>query len=65
VTEEPVPEEIVTTAAEAPKAMAAAAAAEGGASASDANVIANIVDSMLADLRPKLLEEIAKKMAGK
>jgi hypothetical protein len=65
VTEEPVTDELVTTAAEAPKAMAAAAAAEGGASASDANVIANIVDSMLADLRPKLLEEIAKKMAGK
>jgi hypothetical protein len=45
--------------------MAAAAAADGGASASDANAIANIVDSMLADLRPKLLEEIAKKMAKK
>jgi hypothetical protein len=65
VTEKLVTEAPVTATAEAPKAMAAAAAAEGGASASDANVIASIVDSMLADLRPKLLEEIAKKMAGK
>jgi CheY-like chemotaxis protein len=60
-----VTEELVKAAEEAPKAMAAAAAADGGASASDANAIANIVDSMLADLRPKLLEEIAKKMARK
>jgi CheY-like chemotaxis protein len=65
VTEEPLKEELVTTPEVAPKAMAAAAAADGGASASDANAIANIVDSMLADLRPKLLEEIAKKMAKK
>jgi len=55
---------------EAPKAMAAAAAAaEGSSSASafatDASTIARIVDSVMADLRPKIVEEIAKKLAGK
>ena len=56
---------------EAPKAMAAAAAAEGSSSAStsafvpDASTIASIVDSVMADLRPKIVEEIAKKLAGK
>jgi hypothetical protein len=51
---------------EAPKAMAAAAA-EGSASASvpDASTIASIVDSVMADLRPKIVEEIARKLAGK
>ena len=55
---------------EAPKAMAAAAA-EGSPSAStpafvpDASTIASIVDSVMADLRPKIVEEIAKKLAGK
>jgi hypothetical protein len=34
-------------------------------SARDAIAIANIVDSVLADLRPKILEEITKKLAGK
>jgi CheY-like chemotaxis protein len=61
-------EEILAATQEAPKAMAAAAAADGGSAsvpATDASTIANIVDSMLADLRPKLMEEIAKKMAGK
>jgi len=58
-------EETLAAVQEAPKAMAAAAAADGGASASDARAIANIVDSVLADLRPKLMEEIARKMAGK
>ena len=51
---------------EAPKAMAAAAAAESGAASaasSDPNAIASIVDSVLADLRPKIVEEIAKKLA--
>jgi CheY-like chemotaxis protein len=47
---------------EAPKVMAAAAA-EG--SATDARTIASIVDSVMADLRPKIVEEIAKKLAGK
>jgi CheY-like chemotaxis protein len=57
---------------EAPKAMAAAAAAaEGSSSAStsafvpDASTIASIVDSVMADLRPKIVEEIARKLAGK
>jgi CheY-like chemotaxis protein len=52
---------------ESPKAMAAAAAAEGSASpsATDASTIASIVDSVMADLRPKIVEEIARKLAGK
>ena len=52
---------------EAPKAMAAAAAADTSAfgSATDAGTIASIVDSVMADLRPKIVEEIAKKLAGK
>ena len=45
-----------------PKTMAAAAAADG---ASDPNSIASIVDSVLADLRPRIVEEIAKKLAKK
>ncbi len=51
---------------ESPKAMAAAAA-EGSASmsATDASTIASIVDSVMADLRPKIVEEIARKLAGK
>jgi len=54
-------------AVETPKAMAAVAAAEGAASASatDARTIASIVDSVMADLRPKIVEEIAKKLAGR
>jgi hypothetical protein len=53
---------------EAPKAMAAAAAADGegtSVSAADASAIASIVDSVLADLRPKIVEEIAKKLGKK
>jgi hypothetical protein len=50
---------------EALKARAAAAAAEGGAFPTDATTIASIVESVLADLRPKLVEEIAKKLAKK
>lgn len=65
VAEQVVAEELVATAEEAPRAMAAAAAAEGAAPARDARAIANIVDSVLADLRPKILEEIEKKLAGK
>jgi hypothetical protein len=51
-------------------AMAVAAGAEkspeeaAAAFASDP-AIASIVDSVLADLRPKIVEEIAKKLAGK
>ena len=50
------------------KTMAAAAAADGEAasvSAADASAIASIVDSVLADLRPRIVEEIARKLAGK
>ncbi len=47
---------------EAPRVMAAAAAEGSG---TDASSIASIVDSVLADLRPKIVEEIAKKLAGK
>jgi hypothetical protein len=51
---------------EPPKAKAAAAA-EGGdsISAPDASTIASIVDRVMADLRPKIVEEITKKLAGK
>jgi CheY-like chemotaxis protein len=55
----------VPVAEEAPKAMAAAAAAESTSSSPDSNTIASIVDSVLADLRPRIVEEIAKKLAGK
>jgi len=53
---------------EAPKAMAAAASgASAGTSPAmpDPSAIASIVDSVLADLRPKIVEEIARKLAGK
>ena len=50
---------------ESSKAMAAAAAEGASPSAPDANAIASIVDSVMADLRPKIVEEIAKKLAGK
>lgn len=52
---------------EAPRAMAAAAAAEGSSvsNSAEANAIASIVDSVLADLRPKIVEEIAKKLGKK
>jgi CheY-like chemotaxis protein len=46
---------------ENPKTMAAAASADGA----DPNSIASIVDSVLADLRPRIVEEIAKKLAKK
>ena len=50
-------------------AMAVAAGAEKspeeGAPGADPNAIANIVDSVLADLRPKIVEEIAKKLGKK
>jgi len=56
----------VVETAEPPKAMAAAAAeGSSSSSATDASTIASIVDSVMADLRPKIVEEIAKKLAGK
>ncbi len=49
----------------APKAMAATAPG-GVASATSAETdIASIVDKVMADLRPKIVEEIARKLAGK
>ncbi len=46
------------------KAMAAAA--DGSRlTPTDPTAIANIVDSVLADLRPKIVEEISKKLSGK
>ena len=50
-----------------PQKAMAAAAAEGSASATitDASTIASIVDSVMADLRPRIVEEIARKLAGK
>ena len=46
-----------------PEAMAAAASAGSSASSpSEGEAIASIVDSVLAELKPKLMEEIAKKM---
>jgi hypothetical protein len=51
---------------ETQKAMAAAAAAaESSAAASQERDIASIVDRVLADLRPKIVEEIAKKLGKK
>ncbi|MGA2353972.1 MAG: response regulator [Terriglobales bacterium] len=50
---------------ESPKAMAAAASESASAAAPDASTIASIVDSVMADLRPKIVEEIAKKLSGK
>ncbi|MFZ0479076.1 MAG: response regulator [Terriglobales bacterium] len=48
---------------EAPKAMAAAAAAE--TAPPDPSTIASIVESVLADLRPRIVEEITRKLSGK
>ncbi len=50
---------------ESVKAMAAAAASDDTSTAADPNAIASIVDSVLADLRPRIVEEIAKKLAKK
>lgn len=51
---------------DAPKAMAAAAAADSASPVlTDPNAIASIVESVLADLRPKIVEEITRKLSGK
>ena len=47
------------------KTMAAAAAGDDTSAAPDPNAIASIVDSVLADLRPRIVEEIAKKLSKK
>ena len=49
--------------AEAPEAVAATAKSEGATQ--ESSDIASIVDTMLAEMRPKLLEEIARKLAAK
>jgi CheY-like chemotaxis protein len=46
------------------KAMAAGAGENSG-SATDSSTIASIVDSVMADLRPRIVEEIARKLAKK
>jgi hypothetical protein len=46
------------------KAMAAGAGENSG-TATDSSTIASIVDSVMADLRPRIVEEIAKKLAKK
>lgn len=59
--------------AESTSASAESASAEGApappesaaAAAADPAAIASIVESVLADLRPKIVEEIAKKLSGK
>ena len=52
--------EAAKQAGETQKTMAAASA-----DGSDPNSIASIVDSVLADLRPRIVEEIARKLAKK
>jgi hypothetical protein len=49
---------------DAQKAMAAAAS-DGSSASTDASTIASIVDSVMADLRPRIVEEIARKLAKK
>jgi CheY-like chemotaxis protein len=69
---EPQPKELDPPPAEPPDtaAMAVAAGAEQivqevSPPSSDANNVASIVESVLADLRPKLMEEISRKMSKK
>jgi CheY-like chemotaxis protein len=49
----------------APKAMAAAAPTGQGADSTDESDIASIVEKVMADLRPRIVEEIARKLANK
>ena len=49
----------------APKAMAAIAPNGHSTPAADEIEIASIVDKVMADLRPRIVEEIARKLAGK
>jgi CheY-like chemotaxis protein len=49
----------------APKAMAATAPAGVASAASAESDIASIVEKVMADLRPKIVEEIARKLSGK
>ncbi len=49
----------------APKVMAATAPNGHGSLVPEETDIASIVDRVMADLRPKIVEEVAKKLAGK
>jgi hypothetical protein len=51
--------------AENPQKAMAAAAADNSSSSTDAGTIASIVDSVMADLRPRIVEEIARRLSGK
>jgi CheY-like chemotaxis protein len=53
------------TAEAAPKAMAAVAPAGATSATSAESDIASIVDKVMADLRPRIVEEIARKLSGK
>ncbi len=48
-----------------PEAVTEPKSEPASAAPSEATVIASIVDSMLAELKPKLMEEIARKLGGK
>jgi CheY-like chemotaxis protein len=48
----------------APKAMSAAAPTGQNADSPDQSDIASIVEKVMADLRPRIVEEIARKLAG-
>jgi hypothetical protein len=55
--------EIETAPVEAEVVAAEAKGSPSSSGAADPRAIANIVDSVLAELRPKIVEEIAKKLA--
>jgi hypothetical protein len=57
----PIETAALAVAAGAEQALLEAAAAPSG----EAHNVASIVDSVLADLRPKLMEEISRKMSEK
>jgi hypothetical protein len=59
---EPLPENAMAVAAGAEQISQEASSAPTNGNTSD---LASIVDSLLADLRPKLMEEVARKMAQK
>ena len=54
-----------STGQSAPRAMAAVAPAGVASATSAESEIASIVDKVMADLRPKIVEEITRKLAGK
>jgi CheY-like chemotaxis protein len=59
------PHELEPAAEAAPKSMAAAAPAGQSADSTDQSDIASIVEKVMADLRPRIVEEIARKLANK